>query len=53
MFWDELWDELKLGVSTAITLFLVFATVPSGALLGIHLMGKLIPALAPTCEVRK
>jgi hypothetical protein len=47
------WDEVKVGLCIAIGVLLLFITAPSAMGLGLYLMGKLIPQIAPTCEVRK
>ena len=47
------WENLKEGLVAVILFAFVGFIIPSSAVLGVYLMGKLIPALAPTCEVKK
>ena len=47
------WDELKEGLAAVIFFALAGFIIPSSAILGVYLMGKLVPALSPACEVRK
>ena len=47
------WENLKEGLVTVILLALAGFIIPSSAILGVYLMGKLVPALTPACEVKK
>ena len=50
---EDFWDSIRDGFVIMIVLAFGAFIVPSSAVLGIHLMTKLVPQLAPTCEVRK
>lgn len=50
---DDFWYSLRDGFLLMIVVAFGALIVPSSAVLGLHLMTKLVPQLAPTCEVRK
>ena len=57
MFWNDIRAGLTVIILAGLSVIIIFATtlfiVPSSLSLGFYLMNKLVPALAPTCEVKK
>jgi hypothetical protein len=52
MFYN-FWYSLRDGFLLMIVIAFGALIVPSSAVLGLHLMTKLVPQLVPACEVRK
>ena len=50
---ENFWYSIRDGFVMMIVLAFGALIVPSSAVLGLHLMTKLVPQLTPTCEVRK
>jgi hypothetical protein len=46
-----LWDSIKDGFAIVIVLSFCAFLLPSSAVLGLYVMEKIVPQLAPTCEV--
>jgi hypothetical protein len=47
------WNEVKLGFCLGIGALLFFIAAPSSMGLGLYLMNKLVPQIAPACEAKK
>lgn len=50
---EDFWRTLKDGFLLMTVIAFGALIIPSSAALGLHLMTKLVPQLAPTCEVNK
>lgn len=48
-----LWDSIKEGFAVVIVLSFCAFLLPSSAVLGFYVMQKIVPQLAPSCEVQK
>lgn len=47
------WEDTSPGLTVLIFIMLFFFLAPSAMGLGVHLMNKLVPSLAPTCDVKE
>lgn len=50
---DNFWYSVRDGFLIMIVVAFGALIVPSSAVLGLHLMTKIVPQLTPSCEVRK
>ncbi len=50
---DNFWYSLRDGFLIMIVVAFGALIVPSSAVLGLHLMTKIVPQLTPPCEVTK
>lgn len=50
---EDFWYSIRYGFALMIGVAFGAMIIPSSAVLGLHLMTKLVPQLAPACEVKK